>query len=45
MVSSTTGVPQNCGLQLGDEQAPLISLPDSWRPETADAPYSRHYVT
>jgi hypothetical protein len=34
-VGSTTGVPQNRGLQLGEEQAPLISLPDSRRPETA----------
>src|SRR4029077_20174095 len=38
---STTGVPQNRGLQLGEEQAPLISLPDSRRPETAYASYSR----
>jgi hypothetical protein len=40
MVGSTTGVPQNRGLQLGEEQAPLISLPDSRQPETADASYS-----
>ena len=40
MAGSTTGVPQNRGLQLGEEQAPLISLPDSRRPETAYASYS-----
>ncbi len=33
-------MPQNGGLQLGEEQAPLISLPDSRRPETAYASYS-----
>ena len=35
-------MPQNRGLQLGEEQAPLISLPDSRRPETAYASYSLH---
>ena len=40
MAGSTTGVPQNRGLQLGEEQAPLISPPDSRRPETAYASYS-----
>lgn len=30
------------GLQLGEEQAPLISPPDSRRPETAYASYSLH---
>src|SRR4029077_21000423 len=40
LAGSTTGVPQNRGLQLGEEQAPLISLPDSRRPETAYASYS-----
>src|SRR6266496_348411 len=44
MVGSTTGVPQNRGLQLGDEQAPLISLPDSRRPEMAYASYSLRLV-
>jgi len=42
LAGSTTGVPQNRGLQLGEEQAPLISLPDSRRPETAYASYSLH---
>jgi len=37
-------VPQNRGLQLGEEQAPLISLPDSRRPETAYASYSRRIL-
>jgi hypothetical protein len=45
MVGSTTGVPQNRGLQLGEEQAPLFSPPDSRRPEMAYASYSLHYVT
>ena len=44
LVGSTTGVPRNRGLQLGEEQAPLISLPDSWRPETAYASYSRRLL-
>ena len=44
MAGSTTGVPQNRGLQLGEEQAPLISLPDSRRPETAYASYSRRLL-
>jgi hypothetical protein len=37
-------VPQNRGLQLGEEQAPLISLPDFRRPETAYASYSRRLL-
>ncbi len=37
-------MPQNRGLQLGEEQAPLISLPDSRRPETAYASYSRRIL-
>jgi len=28
---STTGVPQNRGLQLGEENAPLLGLPGSWQ--------------
>jgi hypothetical protein len=44
LAGSTTGVPQNRGLQLGEEQAPLISLPDFRRPETAYASYSRRLL-
>jgi len=33
-------VPQNRGLQLGEEQAPLLSPPDSRQPEMAYASYS-----
>src|SRR5439155_26773656 len=44
MAGSTTGVPQNRGLQLGEEQAPLLSPPDSRRPEMAYASYSLRLV-
>src|SRR5207248_10732921 len=39
------GCPESIrGLQLGEEQAPLISPPDSRRPETAYASYSRRLL-
>ena len=31
IAGSATGVPQNRGLQLGEENAPLVGLPGSWQ--------------